>query len=141
MKVAAGYALPSGHGQLWHGREIRAGYARVGVDAIVPRYESLELDVAGPEEETTLGKYWVVSFFGIRNSSCFQARHQGGHPLLRVLAIHHLSTMIGTTTRARVHIDLRLSVSRLRRLRPLTSPRVMASPLLCPLVMPLRRNV
>jgi hypothetical protein len=54
MKVVVGYALPSGHGQLWHGREIRAGYARVGVDAIVPRYESLELDVPGPEEETTL---------------------------------------------------------------------------------------
>jgi hypothetical protein len=54
MKVAVGYALPSGPGQLWHSREIRAGYARVGVDAIVPGYESLELDVAGPEEETTL---------------------------------------------------------------------------------------
>jgi hypothetical protein len=56
MKVAVGYVLPSGPEQLWHGREIRAGYARVGVDAIVPRYESLELDVAGPEEEATLGE-------------------------------------------------------------------------------------
>jgi hypothetical protein len=36
-----------------------------------------------------LEKYWVVSFFGIRNTSCFQARRQGSHPLLRVLAIHH----------------------------------------------------
>jgi hypothetical protein len=88
-----------------------------------------------------LEKYWVVSFFGIRNTSCFQALRQGGHPLLRVLAIHHPSTMIGTTTRARVHIHLRLSVSRLHRLRPLTSPRVMASPLLCPVVMPIQRNV
>jgi hypothetical protein len=26
MKVAVGYALPSGPGQLWHGREIRASY-------------------------------------------------------------------------------------------------------------------
>jgi hypothetical protein len=56
MKVAVGYALPSGPGQVWHGREIRAGYARVGVDAIVPGYESLELDIPGPEEETTLGE-------------------------------------------------------------------------------------
>jgi hypothetical protein len=56
MKVAVGYALPSGPGQLWHGREIRASYAHVGVDAIVSRYESLELDVAGPEKETTLGE-------------------------------------------------------------------------------------
>jgi hypothetical protein len=56
MKVVVGYALPSGPGQLWHGREIRAGYARVGVDAIVPGYEFLDLDIAGPEEETTLGE-------------------------------------------------------------------------------------
>jgi hypothetical protein len=58
MKVAVGYVLPSGPGQTWHGREIRAGYARVGVDAIVLGYESLELDVAGPEEETTHGEVW-----------------------------------------------------------------------------------
>jgi hypothetical protein len=45
MKVAVGYALPSGPGQTWHGHEIRAGYAHVGVHAIVPGYESLELDV------------------------------------------------------------------------------------------------
>jgi hypothetical protein len=56
MKVAVGYVLPSGPGQTWHGREIRAGYAFVGVDAIVPGYESLDLDVAGPEEEATLGE-------------------------------------------------------------------------------------
>jgi hypothetical protein len=56
MKVAVGYALTSGPGQLWHGREIRAGYARVGVNAIVSGYESLDLDIAGPEGETTLGE-------------------------------------------------------------------------------------
>jgi hypothetical protein len=38
MKVAVGYALPSGPVQLWHGSEIRAGYARVRVDAIVSGY-------------------------------------------------------------------------------------------------------
>jgi hypothetical protein len=56
MKVAVGYVLPYRPEQLWYGREIRAGYARVGVDAIVPGYESLELDVTGPEEETKLGE-------------------------------------------------------------------------------------
>jgi hypothetical protein len=56
MKVAVGYVLPSGPEQRWHGREIRAGYARVRVDAIVPGYESLELDVAGPKDEATLGE-------------------------------------------------------------------------------------
>jgi hypothetical protein len=53
MKVAIGYALTSGPGQLWNGREIRASYACVRVDAIMPGYESLDLDIAGPEEETT----------------------------------------------------------------------------------------
>jgi hypothetical protein len=56
MKVAVGYVLPSGPRQTWHGREIRAGYAKVGVDAIERGYESLDLDVAGPEEEATLGE-------------------------------------------------------------------------------------
>jgi hypothetical protein len=56
MKVAVGYALPSVPGQTWHGREIRAGYARLRVDAIVLGYDSLELYVAGPKEETTLGE-------------------------------------------------------------------------------------
>jgi hypothetical protein len=36
--------------------KVAVGYARVGVDAIVPGYESLELDVAGPKEEATLGE-------------------------------------------------------------------------------------
>lgn len=56
MKVAVGYVLPSGPGQTWHGREIRPGYAKVGVDAIERGYESLLLDVAGPEEEEKLGE-------------------------------------------------------------------------------------
>jgi hypothetical protein len=71
MKVAVGYVLPSRPVQVWHGREIRASYSRVGVDAIVPRYESLELDIPGPMRRQHLEKYWVVSFFGIRNTSCF----------------------------------------------------------------------
>jgi hypothetical protein len=56
MKVAVGYVLPSGPGQTWHGCEIRAGYARVRVDAIERGYESLDLDVTAPEEEAILGE-------------------------------------------------------------------------------------
>jgi hypothetical protein len=55
-KVVVGYALPCGPREVWHGREIRAGYARIGVNAIVLGYESLELDIPGPEEQTTLGE-------------------------------------------------------------------------------------
>jgi hypothetical protein len=56
MKLAVSYVSPCGPEEVWHGCEIRAGYARVGVDAIVPWYESLELDIPGPKEETTLGE-------------------------------------------------------------------------------------
>jgi hypothetical protein len=56
MKVAVGYALPCGPREVCHGREIRAGYAHVRMDAIVPGYESLELDIPGLEDETTLGE-------------------------------------------------------------------------------------
>jgi hypothetical protein len=56
MKVEVVHALPYGPREVRHGCEIRAGYARVGVDAIVPGYESLELDIPAPEEETTLGE-------------------------------------------------------------------------------------
>jgi hypothetical protein len=55
MKVAVKYVLPCGPGEVWHGRDIRVGYVHVEVNAIVPGYESLELDILGPEEETTLG--------------------------------------------------------------------------------------
>src|SRR5664279_2921379 len=67
----------------------------------------------------------VVSFYGARNTSCFQARRQGHHRLLLV-AIHdlqvHMMTRGTPTTTTRVHLDLRRRVSRLRcprRLRPL----------------------
>jgi hypothetical protein len=56
MKVAVSYALPCGPREVWHGCEIQAGYACVGVDAIVPSYESLELDIPGLEDEITLGE-------------------------------------------------------------------------------------
>jgi hypothetical protein len=56
MKVAVGFTLPCEPRVRWHGRGIQAGYARVGVDEVVPGYESLELDIPGPEEETPLGE-------------------------------------------------------------------------------------
>jgi hypothetical protein len=55
-KVAVGYALSCEPGVTWHSCQIPDGYARVGVDEIVPGYESLELDMAGLEDEATLGK-------------------------------------------------------------------------------------
>jgi hypothetical protein len=56
MKVAVGYALSCEPGVTWHSRQIPDGYACIGVDEIVPGYESLELDMAGPEDEATLGE-------------------------------------------------------------------------------------
>jgi hypothetical protein len=54
MKVAVGQALPSGPDIRWYGREIPAGYVKVGVDEIVPGFHDTELDIAGPEDERTL---------------------------------------------------------------------------------------
>jgi hypothetical protein len=56
VKVAVGYALPCTPGARWHGRDIQAGYARVGVDEVVHPFESLELEIHGAEGETTLGE-------------------------------------------------------------------------------------
>jgi hypothetical protein len=56
MKVAVEQALPSGPDVRWHGREIPAGYAKVGVDEIVTGFHDMELDIAGPEDERTLGE-------------------------------------------------------------------------------------
>jgi hypothetical protein len=54
MKVAVRQALPSGPDVRWHGCEIPAGYAKVGVDEIVLGFHDMELDIAGPEDERTL---------------------------------------------------------------------------------------
>jgi hypothetical protein len=56
MKVAVGYALSSEPGVTWHSCQIPVGYACVRVDEIVPGYESLELDMPRPEDETILGE-------------------------------------------------------------------------------------
>jgi hypothetical protein len=54
MKVAVGFALTCEPGAQWHVNVIRADYAHVWVDKIVPGYESLELDILGPKGESTL---------------------------------------------------------------------------------------
>ena len=56
FKVAVGYALPNEPGASYHLGQIPAGYARVGVDAIIPGFEALELDYPGGDDETTLGQ-------------------------------------------------------------------------------------
>jgi hypothetical protein len=56
MKVAVEQALPSGPDVRWHGREFPAGYAEVRVDEIVPGFHDMELNIAGPEDERTLGE-------------------------------------------------------------------------------------
>jgi hypothetical protein len=140
MKVEVDFALPCEPGVPWHGREIRDGYDHVKVDEVVLRYEYLDLASLDLKRRQHLEKSWVVLLYGIRKTLCFQARCQGGHPLLQVVAIHHLqvhpSTTIGTTTTSRVHLYLRLCFS---RLYPLISPRgnIIGSLLLCRVVLPL----
>ncbi|KAI4968895.1 hypothetical protein ZWY2020_046225 [Hordeum vulgare] len=56
MKVAVGQALPSGPDAHSHGREIPAGFAKVEVDEIMTGFNDMELDIAGPEDERTLGE-------------------------------------------------------------------------------------
>ena len=56
MKVAVGQALPSGPDASWHGREIPAGFAKVGVDEIMTGFHDMELDIARPEDERTPGE-------------------------------------------------------------------------------------
>jgi hypothetical protein len=56
LKVAIRQDLPSGPNVRWHGHEIPAGYAKVGVDEIVTRFHDMELDIAGPEDERTLAE-------------------------------------------------------------------------------------
>ena len=56
MKVAVGYAIPSTPDARWNEREIPAGYAKVGVDEVVPMFSDMLLDMPGPNDETTLGE-------------------------------------------------------------------------------------
>lgn len=55
LKVAVGYALPNQPRASYHLGDIPAGYARVGVDEIVPGFETMDLEIPGGDEEKTLG--------------------------------------------------------------------------------------
>jgi hypothetical protein len=55
MKMAIGQALPCPPDACWHGHEIPAGYAKVGVDEIVTGFHDMELDIPGSKDERTLG--------------------------------------------------------------------------------------
>jgi hypothetical protein len=114
MKVAVGQALPSSPDVRWHGREILAGYAKVGVD----ERSSTSLD---PKMRGNSEKYWVESSYRTRTTSSFQDRPQGQHRL-RVVAchlhLHHLQAPhMVTATTTRVHLDhhRRTWVGHLRR--------------------------
>ena len=56
MKVVVGFALPSEPGACFHGGQIPAGCALVGVDEVLKGYETLELDIPAGEGEMTLGE-------------------------------------------------------------------------------------
>ena len=56
MKVAVGYALPNEPEASYHNGDIPAGYARVGVDEIMPGFETLSLEIPGGDGEATLGE-------------------------------------------------------------------------------------
>ena len=52
--VAYGSAMPSTPGEVYHGQEIPAGYAKVGVEEVCNDWKNLELDIPGGDGETTL---------------------------------------------------------------------------------------
>lgn len=54
--VASGYALPNQPGATYHGGQIPASHARVGLSTITPGCQSIELDIPGGEGEKTLGE-------------------------------------------------------------------------------------
>ncbi|XP_071676621.1 uncharacterized protein [Lolium perenne] len=54
VKVAVGYVYPSEEGATHHHMPIPPGCVRVGVDEVVPAFESVELDIPRGDDERTL---------------------------------------------------------------------------------------
>jgi len=52
--VVHGSAMPSTPGEVYHGQEIPAGYAKVGVEEVCNDWKNLELDIPGGDGETIL---------------------------------------------------------------------------------------
>ncbi|KAI5020154.1 hypothetical protein ZWY2020_045042 [Hordeum vulgare] len=90
MKVAVGQALPSGPDARWHGREIPAGFAKVGVDEIMTGFNDMELDIAGPEDERTLGEVLGGVILWDKNYIKLPCSPQGQHRL-EVVAVTYTS--------------------------------------------------
>ena len=86
FKVADGYALTCESTARWHCNAIPDGYGRVGVDQVLPGYESMELEIPGADDERTLGdvgggiilwrkKYIVLPGSAPRTPSSPPSRH------------------------------------------------------------------
>ena len=128
MKVAVGYAIPSTPDARWNEHEIPAGYAKVGVDKVVPMFSDMLLDIPGPHDETTLGDVvgatilWDKKYIKLPGS----APRTTPPPSRRSLHLHRLQEAhsMSTTTTARVHLDLRCRTwfSPLRRRQTWFSP-------------------
>jgi hypothetical protein len=122
MKVAIGQALPCPPDARWHGCEIPAGYAKVEVDEIVTGFYDMELDIAGPEDERTLGEVlggvilWDKNYIKLPGSA---PRTTPPPSIAGHLHLHHLQEALHmtTATTARVHLDHHHQtwVGRLRR--------------------------
>ena len=54
LKVAVGYVLPNESEANNLNGDIPPGYARVGVDEVVPEFQTLDLEIPGGEDEATL---------------------------------------------------------------------------------------
>ena len=123
VPVAVGYALPCPPGTKWHGRDIPAGYAKVGVDEVLKGFHTMELDIPGPEGERRLGDViggiilWDKETTKFPDLTPWTTAPPPSPPSPR-----RSPPPPTTTTTARVHLDLRCRtwVGRLRRrLHPL----------------------
>ena len=54
MLFRSRYALPNESEANYHNGDIPPGYARVGVDEVVPEFQTLDLEILGGDDEVTL---------------------------------------------------------------------------------------
>ena len=117
VKVAVGFAFVPSAKATWHGGEIPAGYARVGVDQIIPEFQSMELDIPGPEGQPTLGEclgeviLWNKKNIKFPGSAPIMpppppSRRRSPSPPPRSPSPPPRSHTMITTTTARVRLDL-----------------------------------
>src|SRR5664279_3220599 len=87
MKVAVDFALACEPGARWHGGEIPAGYARFGVDEVLPGYETLELDIPAAEGEITPARVHLDLCRRVSRLRPLDPRGKSGRPPLRRLVL------------------------------------------------------